>query len=314
MFRYSFLLIILLFTHQLLSCNLFDNAPDVPDNDNIIYIDSLPIVAFQDAGVEVVESNDGMPSRIEVVIVCDTIEYAGASVTVAVDNACYEQHDRALEGIDFNIVSSKTVTFDREHLLRSIVIETINNDLMTGDKMFDLVIVDTLLCCYEVQPRCVVTIRDDDTLLDCFIGDFYARAHSCSFSDMYQSEQFWKLTFTPFETSDSCFYIAPICVFKNIDIKQIAPVVSYVNHQTQTLTVPYGQLLLQSEISHYLFVGFTDDYTPIFDGVATARYAIDEHAVTISFNGNYGVVKMMPDNTVECVQVFEKTLFTRSLL
>lgn len=305
----------ILFVCILSSCNLLNNRPDFPEPDTDINKRILPIVDFDDRYVDVLEAADGASSRVEISISCDSILYSDIqpTITVAADNSHYKQENRAVEGVDFRFVGSKTLCFDTKYPICNIVIETIDNDLATGDKVFDIVVVDTIACSYTSQPRCVVTILDDDNEPRLLSGDYRAYATSCVLPDNYVSNEAWTLSLLPDVTCDSLFTIAPVCQFLGVKGSSIYPVKAAIDYNSKSVAIPYGQTLLQGATSQYILVGCDDGSTPILDGVAVAHYDIADNRVTIAFEGNYAVVNILSDKSEKWMQIFENPVFIKEL-
>ncbi len=164
MIKYIFIVIIgaMLFT----SC----------EQDQILFEDSMSAVGFYGSTASVMEYDETMSGGNSVVVqfLVTTVSTSPAcDITFEVDNS--DISNPATEGVDFEIISNKTVTVGAGGGTYDLTITAINNyDFdSNGDKSFKLKVVSNSLD-YNLssESEITVTIVDDDHPLGWMFGDY----------------------------------------------------------------------------------------------------------------------------------------------
>ncbi len=146
----------------------------------------------------------------------------------------------AVEGVDFNVKSSKTVSFDSE-LVQLVEIEVIDNDVRDKDKSIKIMITGDesteIGMGGGINGTYMLTIVDDEHPLANWIGKYAVAADS--YGDVLSGEadgawdEEWDVTISPVNGDETKLDVVGIA-FGDI------PVTATVDLETMTITFPAG--------------------------------------------------------------------------
>lgn len=153
------------------------NSNELPE-----FTDGDAFVSFASATASVDEQK-----TIDIVIGCASTSGITTTATIAVEAAEGSKVD-AVEGVDFEIVGSKTLQFDAQNRTASLKVKALYDGKFTGDKNFKLVIAESGSN-VGYERTCLVTIGDIDHPLSPILGTYAASAVT-----YYQGPMAWDIT------------------------------------------------------------------------------------------------------------------------
>jgi len=198
------------------------------EDETIMISKSLKLVGFSTTSVIIPESQTG-----DIPIFLGAT--AGKSVTVTLEVSTEGISSPAVEGTDFTI-STKTpelTTGDTE-----ITITTIDNDVFTGDKSFDLIIAASENYQTAAENTIRVTISDDEHPLKNWLGTYSVAA--VSYGDDYYGEapgswdEAWTVTISP--VPDKLDQVTMVGVAGSAE-----PLLATIDSEGLTITIVGGQ-------------------------------------------------------------------------
>ncbi len=176
--------------------------------EDILFTKDMSNVGFYGGSASMLEADKSMNGKDKLVaqiLVTALKNSPSCDVTFEVDNSWYQeingayysivdgdttQVNPAMEGVDFNISGSKTVTVSEGYGYAPVTITAVNNDTYDplGNKSFRLKITNNSLG-YNLSSESVltVTIIDDDHPLGWMLGDYSANVTETSNGDLNYS-------------------------------------------------------------------------------------------------------------------------------
>jgi hypothetical protein len=165
-------------------------------------------------------------------------ETAGVSVAVETNTIGIEKP--AVEGLDFNIISSKAFSFENE-LVHMLEVEAIDNDLKEGNKAVNINLIGQngtpIGMAGGKNTTYTLTIMDDEHPLARWIGtyDVYAESYGDVINDQPDGawDEEWEVTTSAVAYDDNKLSIVGIG-------GGTLPVIATVNLDSMTITLPGG--------------------------------------------------------------------------
>jgi len=193
------------------------------EKEKIMVSKSLKLVGFNGSSVIIPESQSGDVSMF-------LGAAAGKSVTVTLEVSTEGISSPAVEGADFTI-STKTpelTTGDTE-----VTITTIDNDVFTGDKSFDLVIVASESYKTAAENTIRVVISDDEHPLKNWLGTYSVDA--ASYGNPGAWDESWTVVITP--VAGELDQVTLVGISNSAD-----PILATIDKNGLTITIESGQL------------------------------------------------------------------------
>lgn len=257
-----------------------------------------PEVMFSTAYCIIKEATDNQPTILTFDVICNNLDVdKTASVSLAVDHDNYPPENRAVENVDFTLSITSDLRFHYNYPSTTVTIQTINNDILSGNKYFDIVFTDTVDCATGSPDRLTIAIIDDEQPGNIFSGEYTATARSLLTDNLGNplTDERWNVRIYSDDTQENTLLIQPVCMFLGLASAAIAPVYAHIDFDNMQLQIPYGQTLVSNTTTgdNYAFVGLDNENNPITMGCATASIREKEGGkYTIEFADNYGVCNL----------------------
>jgi hypothetical protein len=267
--------------------------------DPIMFDESKSHVAFTDYTTSIPEEGNAMGIVVKVSALSDspslTVEYEFDTVGIDPEKA-------AFEGAQFNLLNeSKTLTFTEGWGYDTIFIEPIDNEIFTGNKIFNISLTGNSAD-YPFGEASVhaVTLADNEHPLGKWIGTYAVEA--LSYGDPGAWDEAWVVTTTPIEGEIDKLSIL------GIGSAGTTAIIATVDKENMTITIKPGQ-----DADAYADLGYTEGY--VYYGTPELSLDINRPLEgTISEDGtitidNFGIeVKYAPDPSYNTVwDVFNTT-------
>ncbi|MBR8537203.1 hypothetical protein KDU71_16655 [Carboxylicivirga sediminis] len=136
-------------------------------NDPIVFKAGDQSVAFLSSSLQVAEGGNELSIPVSLAGLP-----GGGAVSIKYDVSIEGISKPAIEGTDFEVISSKTIEFSEGYGEAEIRIRTMNNDIYEGNKMFYLVFTDIANTKPSAENMCMVTVSDDEHPLNIIIGTY----------------------------------------------------------------------------------------------------------------------------------------------
>lgn len=180
------------------------------DNEQPEFADADAFVAFTSSTATVSEvANSEEASVTSIYVKLSSVAGLTKSATVEVVDTAeltgsdFENTIKAVEGVNYRILSSKELKFDAENRQAEIKIAYIPDGIYTGDMKFKLIVKsDDANVGHESE--CIVTLSDNEHPLQAILGDYTASADSYFSSRGHFN---WTVTISKDATDVSKVYI-----------------------------------------------------------------------------------------------------------
>ncbi len=193
------------------------------EDEKIMISKSIKLVGFNSSSQVIAESQTGDVSLF-------LGATSGKSVTVTLQVSTTGISSPAAEGTDFTI-STKTPELTTGET--EITITTIDNDQFTGDKYFDLVIVDSENYQTAAENTIRITISDDEHPLKNWLGSYSVDA--VSYANPGGWDESWTVVISP--VAGELDQVELVGISNSGD-----PIVATIDKDLLTITIESGQL------------------------------------------------------------------------
>jgi hypothetical protein len=256
------------------------------DWEPIMWDSSKTYIAFTTPSTDVKEEGD----MVAIVVMVTALDGAPAvTVDFEFDTVGIDPAKAAFEGEEFTLVNdSKTLSFPNGWGYDTIWIMPIDNDIFTGDKLFNITLTsNTEDYAFGAAVTNVVTIKDNEHPLGAWIGGYTVEA--LSYGKPGDWDETWNVTTSPVEGD-----ITKLSIL-GIGTAGTTAIIATIDKEEMTITIAPGQ-----DSDAYANYGYTEslvffgnpdlslDRTVPLVGTITedGTFAIDNFAIYVQYEPN----------------------------